>query len=261
MKWTNWMVGFGCLGFVAFLACGSGVSGSVPPPPGQANSALDVAPGGDRPRNSQAYEPHSRPFGTSLERWTERLWQWVYSVPNGQNPLLDTTGVDCAVDQPDGPVWFLPPVLDPGTTASFTRTCTIPQGKALLFVTSGVVNDYPCPQPNFQPADGQTLYEFLLAGAQGGPDSLTAQSLSLDGAKLLHIFDYRETSDDLFDLTGSLSLQSTLDGCITGSPQPAVSDAFAIMLKALAPGQHTVVYNAQDAHGVNVTLTYNLTIQ
>jgi len=212
-------------------------------------------------RNPQAYEPHSSPFGTSLERWSERLWQWAYSVLTAQNPLLDTTGVDCGVQQPDGPVWYLPPVVDPGGTASFTRNCTVPHGRALLMLTSGVLNDYPCPDPAFQPADGQTLFEFLLAGAQGGPDSLTAQSLLVDGVKLKHIFDYRETSDDVFDVTGDLTLQTSLDGCITGSPQPAVSDAFVLMLRPLSTGPHTLVYNVQDSHGTNLTLTYNLTIQ
>lgn len=257
---TTVLVSFGCLA----LACGSGAPGTAQ----SAQNASAVADGlqaaiatSETPRNPQAYEPHSRPFGTSMERWSERLWQWVYSIPTAQNPLLDTTGADCGVQQPSGPVWYLPPVVGPGGTASFTRTCTVPQGKALLVLTSGVLNDYPCPGPGFQPADGQTLYEFLLAGAQGGPNSITAQSLVLDGVKLKHIFDYRATSDDLFDVTGDLSLQSSLDGCITGSPQPAVSDAFVIMLKPLAAGSHTLVYNGQDNHGTNVTLMYNLTIE
>jgi hypothetical protein len=196
-----------------------------------------------------------------MERWSERIWQWIYSVPAAQNPMLDTTGVDCAVAQPDGHVWYLPPVVDPGGTASFTRSCTIPPGRALLMLNSGVLNDFPCPDPNFKPADGQTLYEFLLAGAQGGPNSLTAQSLLVDGVKLAHIFDYRETSDDLFSIEGDTSLRTVLDGCITGSDQPAVSDAFVIMLRELPAGSHILVYNAADSHGTNVTVTYNLTVQ
>ena len=196
-----------------------------------------------------------------MERWSEKLWQWVYSVPAAHNPILDTTGVDCAVGQPDGPVWYLPSVLDPGGAASFTRTCTIPSGKALLMLGSGILNDFPCPNPDFKPADGQTLYQFLLAGAQGGLDTLLTQSLLVDGVKLAHIFDYRETSGDLFSIKGDLTLQTVLDGCITGSKQPAVSDAFVIMLRELPRGAHTLVYNATDNRGTNVTLTYNLTIQ
>ncbi len=262
MKCTGWTLG--CLGFLAIAACGSEMTDAAQTSQSKQTSlaaGADVAQSPDRPRNAQAFEPHSQPFGASLERWSERLWQWVYSIPAAQNPMLDTTGVDCGVQQPDGPVWYLPPVVDPGGTASFTRTCTVPRGRALLLLTSGVLNDFPCPDPTFQPADGQTLYEFLLAGAEGGPNSITAQSLSVDGVTLKHIFDYRETSDDLFDVTGNLSLQTSLDGCITGSRQPAVSDAFVIMLKPLPPGQHTLVENAKDNHGTNVTLTYSLTVQ
>ncbi|MGO8968018.1 MAG: hypothetical protein ACLQDQ_00405 [Myxococcaceae bacterium] len=260
MTFTNGI--FVCFGFLALTACGSGTTDSAPVSQGMLGSSAtnDAAPSYPG-RNPQAYEPHSSPFGTSLERWSERLWQWAYSVPAAQNPLLDPTGVDCGVEQPDGSVWYLPPVPDPGGTASFTRTCTIPHGRALLMLTSGVLNDYPCPDPAFQPADGQTLFEFLLAGAQGGPDALTAQSLLVDGVKLKHIFDYRETSDDVFEITGDLTLQASLDGCITGSPQPAVSDTFVLMLRPLSTGPHTLVYNVQDNHGTNLTLTYNLTIQ
>ena len=226
-----------------------------------ADSAPVAGSQGPSSVNPQAFDPHSLPFGTSMERWAEKLWDWVYSIPTAQNPLLDTTGVDCAVGQPDGPVWYLPPVLDPGGVASFTRTCTIPHGRALLMLNSGVLNDFPCPDPTFKPADGQTLYEFLLAGAQGGPDSLNGLSLLVDGTKLAHIFDYRETSDDLFTIKGDPSLATSLDGCVTGSSQPAVSDAFVLMLRPLPPGPHTVVYHLTDPHGVDLTVTYQLTQQ
>lgn len=255
----------GCLGFLTLAACGSEATdtanGAQSAQTGAMAKNADFLGGEGGPRNTQAFEPHSAPFGTRMERWSEELWIWVYSVPAAENPMLDTTGVDCAVQQPGGPVWYLPPVVDPGGTASFTRTCTIPHNKALLLLTSGVLNDFPCPDPTFKPADGQTLYEFLLAGAQGGPNSLTAQSLSVDGVLLKHLFDYRETSRDLFEVKGDLSLQTSLDGCITGSPQPAVSDAFVLMLKPLSAGPHTLVYKVQDTHGTNLTLSYNLTIQ
>jgi len=44
--------------------------------------------------------------------------------------------------------------------------------------------------------------------------------VSLDGTPLNRVLeDYRFVSDDLFSLTGDLSLQDRLDGCITGSRQ------------------------------------------
>jgi hypothetical protein len=259
MTGNSWALG--CVAVVGLAACGSGADSAQSEAQSPPSNNATLAVSSDEWTNSPAFGPHSKPFGTSIERWSERLWQWVYSVPTPQNPLLDTTGANCGAQQPGGPVWYLPPVLDPGGTASFTRVCTIPRGKALLMLTSGVLNDFPCPDPTFQPADGQTLFEFLLAGAQGGPNSVSAQSLSIDGVPLKHLFDYRATSDDLFNIVGDPSLQTSLDSCITGYAQPAVSDAFVVMLKPLMSGAHTLVYNAKDPRGTNVTLTYLLTVQ
>jgi hypothetical protein len=42
-------------------------------------------------------------------------WQWALSIPTAQNPLLDTTGANCAQKQ-DGPIWFLAGVGFGGAT-------------------------------------------------------------------------------------------------------------------------------------------------
>ena len=214
---------------------------------------------GDNP-NPALFEKDAAPFGVSMERWSERIWKWEYEQPAATNPLLDNTGADCGVDQ-DGPVWYLPTVLDPGGVASFTRSCTIPHQRALLMQLSGVLNDYPCPDPTFHPAPGQSLYDFLISGAKPIVDSVNLITVSLDGSALAGMLGYRFTSDDLFNVTGDLSLQAGFDGCITGKPQPAVSDGYFIMFKPLDRGAHTIVARATDTHGTDVTLTYDLTVQ
>ena len=231
------------------------VAGCGAPDPlvAQTESALNANPG-------ILFGKDSHPFGASMERWSERIWQWIYAIPAAQNPLLDTTGADCGVNQ-RGPVWFLPTVIDPGGVASFSRTCTIPRHKALLMQLSGVLNDYPCPDPTFQPAPGQSLFDFLQQGAAQIVDSVNLITVSLDGQPLDDMLGYRIASDDLFQLTGDASLQTSLDGCITGSRQPAVSDGYFIMFKPLDPGAHTIVSRATDTHGTDITTTYQLTIQ
>jgi hypothetical protein len=54
-------------------------------------------------------------------------------------------------------VWYL------ASTAggAVTRSCTIPAGKTILFPIVNTENDYPCPDPNFKPAPGQSLQGFL----------------------------------------------------------------------------------------------------
>ena len=66
---------------------------------------------------------------------TARWWQWVISIGQSENPLLDPTGADCAVGQ-EGPVWFLGGTF--GGPA--TRSCTVPAGKALLIPVLNVLD-------------------------------------------------------------------------------------------------------------------------
>jgi hypothetical protein len=68
-------------------------------------------------------------FGLTYGDWSAAWWQYVLSTPTGTNPVLDTTGTNCAVGQSSGPVFFL---AGAATTDPVTRTCTIPAGKALL---------------------------------------------------------------------------------------------------------------------------------
>ncbi len=61
-------------------------------------------------------------------------------------------------------------------------------------------------------------------------------------------FAYRFTSP-LFHFTGAASLRTSIDGCITGEDQRAVSDGYYVILRPLDPGRHNVVFTARDTHG------------
>jgi hypothetical protein len=178
-----------------------------------------------------------------MGRWS-KVWQWIYSVP-AHNPMLDTTATVPSPSQMAAS--GIPPVIDPGGVASFTHLHH-PLWQGTPDAQLWHPQRLSVPGSNFKPADGQTLYQFLLAGAQGGLDTLLTQSLLVDGVKLAHIFDYRETSGDIFSIKGDLTLQTVLDGCITGSKQPAVSDAFVIMLRELPRGAH-LTQEGIDGHG------------
>ena len=125
---------------------------------------------------------------------------------------------------------------------------------------ASIVNDYPCPDPNFKPAPGQSLYDFLAEGIAPLIDKVDDFNVTLDGAPIHDVLHYRLTSEDLFHFQGDPSLQQ-YDSCITGRRQPAVADGYYLMFKPLAPGAHTIVVHGQDMHGTLVTLTEELTIQ
>lgn len=236
------------------LGCGAGVKT-------EPASSQDVA---DLHQSSSPalFAPDASPYGTSMERWGELAWRWIYRQPAATNPLLDQTGADCAVGQ-DGPVWFLPSVIPGGPVFQGERSCTIPHNRALLVQTSSFLNDYPCPDPSFQPAPGQSLYDFLIGPAEAFIDTVYFLEVTIDGVAQQDMLRYRFTSKDLFQIKGDLSLRTTLDGCVTGGQQPAVADGYQFMVKPLDRGEHILVWHQKDSFGGtgDTTLTYHLTVQ
>ncbi|MEP6574508.1 MAG: hypothetical protein ABJD11_17535 [Gemmatimonadota bacterium] len=238
---------FLALAVVAASAC------DTTSPAGDAGSAL--APRTNAASIALAFPDNARPYGTSTVDWSVNWWRWALSAPTAVNPILDLTGADCGVGQ-QGPVWYLASII----TGSGTRTCTIPHGKALGINLSGILNDYPCPDPNFHPAPGESLQEFLTAGAKGVVDLVDGLTLTVDGQSVEGLFARRNTSR-LIHFTGDSSLQTSIDGCITGTEQSAVVDGYFIILKPLAGGSHSITFTASDTHGVMTSVTWNLVVE
>jgi hypothetical protein len=243
---------------VCLVAVSVGCGGGGPAPVGPTTASAELRRESDNP-NPVLFPKEARPYGRSIERWSELLWSYIYAQPVDHNPFFDTTGADCAVGQ-GGPVWFLPAVPGSSLGTEITRSCTIPHQRAVMLQLSSALNDYPCPDPTFQPAPGQSLYDFLIGGISPLFDGVTGFEITLDGVAIQDPLSYRFSSDDLFFFKGDLSMQA-FDNCVTGKRQPAVSDGFYLMFKPLSPGEHTIVINGHDMHGVPVTLTDNLTIR
>jgi len=213
-------------GLAALLLGGHGVRA--------ASGDLDAEELGHRGHNPnpELFRPESHPFGLA--------------IPAAQNPIL-TQDFDCSTGQ-SGPVFFVPPVAV--GTQNLTRSCTVPHGKALAVSLSTVLNDFPCPDATFQPAPGQSLFDFLLAGAMAGNADIAEIDVTLDGQPLNDILDYHVDSDRLFFFKGDPSLQPVLDSCLTGKFQPAAVDAYFILFKPLGPGHHTITRRVVTTKGV-----------
>ena len=205
--------------------------------------------------NPRVLPPHSHPHGLTYAEWGTRWWQWADSISATDNPILDPTGADCGQGQ-SGPVWFLA-----GTAGnSVVRSCTVPVGKAILIPILNINNDYPCPDPSFQPAPGQSLEDFLTEGAAAVIDLVDDLLVEVDGVPLRNLFAYRATSA-LFTFTGDPSLTPVLDPCLTGTPQAGVSDGYWVMLAPLSRGEHTVHFRGGiTSFGFQVEATYQLTV-
>ena len=214
--------------------------------------------------------PGSLPGGLSYQQWSGKWWQWLWAIPYSVNPLFDTTGIDCAIYQSrSGPVWFL------AGTSGFdaTRSCIIPAGRMIFFPIINLGNDYPCPDPQFQPGPKQSLEQFLTIGygpyigARQYIDHVTAASASLDGVAVQDLLMPPETSkyrvtSSMFKFKGDLSLQ-VWDSCVSPRGE-AVSDGYWIMLKPLPAGPHTLTFSGTETWPsgppFTVTVTYYLTI-
>jgi hypothetical protein len=241
---VTWPVGrrpFGALlaGAIGVLLLGGSHVGAA----SIGDSEIEVTRGSSP--NPELFPPQSHPYGFSMETWAVNWWRWVLSVPAAQNPFLSLNS-DCSAGQ-GGPVFYVPP-FPPGSK-NLSRSCTVEHGKTVAITLSSVLNDYPCPDPTFQPAPGQSLFDFLLAGAVAGNGDIAEIDVTLDGQPLDDLLTYHFASHELFFFKGDLSLQTTVDSCITGGFQPAVVDSYLILFKPLSRGHHTITRRIVTTRG------------
>jgi len=191
--------------------------------------------------NPQLFGVNSRPYGISMNAWAINWMRWVYSIPAATNPAI-VAGADYDQHQL-GPVYFVP--LGPNHNDAFT----VPRQKALAVMLSQINNDYPCPDPTFKPAPGQSLFDFLSTGLTKINDSITVMEVTLDGKPIVDPLRYRFTSSRLSYFVGDKSLATSFDPCVTGSVQPVVADDLFLLFKPLSRGQHVLTTHIVNAEG------------
>jgi len=235
------------------LGCGGGVAPS--PPAGADVSGAGMAPAdrrsmekGDDGRGFAIVPRPAVVAGKTTLGWIPEYWRYLFSLPVGTNPELNDSA-DCSVGQ-SGPVFFLPGEQH----RVFTRTCTIPAHTPVLWTFQSLFNDYPCPDPTFQPAPGQTLEEFLAEGAKAFDDAITNMAVTVDGTAIDP--DRYRYLTRLFTFTGDPSLVA-FDSCVTGTQQVAVVDGWFAMLR-LSPGDHTLVTTYVNPGGHPTSATFLL---
>ena len=185
----------------------------------------------------------------SLATLAKQSWRWLMSIPPGVAPIDDVAGVNCGINQ-EGRVWYL------GAPVGADRSCVVSGERALVVPVFVGVNDYPCPDPNFKPAPGQSLEEFLLGGIVPVIDTVSLAEARLDG----RVLPVRRITTNVFSFTGAGGLGATFDACITGSPQVAVSDGYWALIEPLPPGEHVLRMRTVSGFGV-LEGTYNLKVR
>jgi hypothetical protein len=229
------------LALALLASCGGG--GSSSPAPG---SPLDPT------------QPH---YGKTYGDWSAAWWIWLYAQPGSTNPLLDSTGAQCAEGQ-DGSsgVFFL--VGDTG--GAVERSCTVPSGLALFFPIINFAADN-AGVPPAQQVDDAGLISTLNTDMAGVVT--TDLHASLDGADIPNLASYVvmppveysyavPAGDNIFTSLG-------VPG-VSGTTSPAYTAGYYLMLSPPAPGQHELTFSGHATGSpadFTLTVTYHLTIQ
>ena len=173
------------------------------------------------------FPPDSKPYGLTYGEWTAKWWQWAYSMPEEDNPMVDDTGENCGNNQ-SGPVWFLA-----GTGGgAVTRECTIPSDKAILIPIINVECDSAAGPAIETEAD-------LRACAKADQDTVITKEITINGVSIGNLDSYRFQSP-LFNLTYP---ENNIAG-LAPQTATAISDGYWILLEPLRPGTHEIHFKA-----------------
>jgi hypothetical protein len=187
--------------------------------------------------------------------WSAAWWQYVLSIPAGTNPVLDTTGSNCGIEQSPSPVFFL---TGAATTDPVIRTCTLPAEKVLFFP---IINT-ECSTVEAPPFFGSNAQELRNCAARliNGVD-VGSLTVLIDGKQVHNLRRFRVQSP-LFDFLMPQDNFLGLPGVTSGS---AVSDGYWLMLEPLSPGEHEIHFEGAFVSGAGAgfsqNVTYNLTVR
>lgn len=193
--------------------------------------------------------PPATPHLKAYADWAALWQQWAIGTPADVNPVLDTTGANCAVNQPVPGVFFLAGTFD-GSTVN--RTCTVPVGTSFLVP---ILNDAYFAQQSDPPS--QRTEAFVRSQVRCVEQS-PSLSLTVDGVALANPAGRLEHSS-LF----SVSLPANnVFGVPAQVLSPSVDEGYYAFVEPLTPGTHTVRFTSSSgACGIAEDSTYTLNVQ
>lgn len=177
--------------------------------------------------------------GATIHELLARRWlEWAMGLPFSTGPVTDTTGEQCGLGQ-SGAVWMLA-----GTTGgSVTRSCTIPEHKAIYLP---LVNHWMIPPAQYVDAP-EELADFLAFAEYYFPavrDATCSLTLRLDGEDLFASTEEMDAAlwADVYDpFKITLDDDNYFGPSRPGGTQPAALTAgHYALLTPLSPGEHTL---------------------
>jgi hypothetical protein len=200
--------------------------------------------------NPRVLPPNAAALGLTYGEWSARWVQWAWGGTAADNPVLDTTGANCAAGQSQR-VWFLAGTAGGGPVE---RTCGVPAGRPLFFpVGNGFCAGDGFPDGFAGEQRCATEFASLLSNFSAEVDGVAIKGL---GASL-------ETSA-FRALSPEFTLELSNDnvfGAPAGEYEPGAADGVYLMLAPLSRGAHTIHFHADFTGSSDVVdVTYHLTV-
>ena len=195
-------------------------------------------------RNPGVLPPNSREQGMTYGEWSVEWWQYVFSLPMDQNPLVGATGAECAFEL-DSNVAVV--VVDPLSPEPIE--CEVPAGTTLfLDILSAECSTLEAPP--FYGGNEEELracaQAFILHDLEATIDGVAIQNIEA----YIHtspLFEFTLPADNILEVEAGLTAQS-------------VSYGAHLMLAPLTPGEHTIQFHASHPDDFTVDTSYHITV-
>jgi hypothetical protein len=195
-------------------------------------------------RNPGVLPPNSRVQGMTYGEWSVEWWQYVFSLPMDQNPLVGATGTECAFEL-NGNVAVV--VVDPLSPEPIE--CEVPAGTTLfLDILSAECSTLEAPP--FYGGNEEELracaQAFILHDLEATIDGVAIQNIEA----YIHtspLFEFTLPADNILEVEAGLTAQS-------------VSYGAHLMLAPLTPGEHTIQFHASHPDDFTVDTSYHITV-
>ncbi len=198
--------------------------------------------------NSRIFPPGAHMYGMSHGDWSQYWWEVIGDIPSGPtHPIIQAGAVDCSVGAINN-VYLLS-----GSFGTVTeRSCTVPAHTALFVPIANALvwSDNDFPEGDEQAA--RDVLDFYMS-------FLEATTLEIDGDPIA-LDDYRFKSDlyqDTVHPENVFGIGTEAWPPVGDFTRDFMSDGYWVMVKPLAPGEHTIQFTASP-WGLDVT--YHITV-
>ena len=189
--------------------------------------------------------PHLKTYSNYGALW----WQWAVGTPAPNNPVLDTTGANCAVGQPVPGTFFLAGTFDGSTVF---RNCTAPIGSGFLIP---ILNNAFFAQQT-DPPEQRT--EAFVRSQITCVENAPTLSLTVDGVAI-------PNPQALLEKSTLFSVNLPANNVFGVPPQllsPAADEGYYAYVEPLSAGTHNIHIQASSAAcGTTQNATYSVVVQ